>query len=78
MINNQNQVIFREGEEKEGQRISLFKKQMSEETPDRFVNLIRKLSGGRIQSKKVATYIILILVAVMFVISIIWFIQALR
>ncbi len=68
MENNQD-VVFYEGE------IEL--KPGSETTggfgkEDRIVRLIKKISGGRIKSDKIATTIALILVGIMITLALVW------
>ena len=76
---NHQKVVFKEGDPKIAQRFSQmgglhgFHDGFSN---DRMINLIMKISGGRLKSRKAAIIIGLISVSIMFIVSIIWFIEA--
>lgn len=70
MDNNQNDVVFHEDDVEIRKKILLSRNERSE---DRIIGLITKISGGRIHSKKIATFIVLLLAGIMIALSIFWF-----
>lgn len=77
MDTNHQQVVFKEGDPQIAKRFS----QMGgvhgfhEESGDRIINLIVKISGGHIRSRRVATIIGLLAAAFMLAFSLKWFLE---
>lgn len=71
---DQEKVVFHEDDAATSRKFSLFRNLPERgelENSDRIISLLIKVSGGRIKSKKIATYIVVFLVIVMFAISIV-------